>query len=227
MAWFHECAGLAGIDIGSLDVSIPPAIRELLLRWQRIESRRAQEWIVCRRAGRFPSTPLASVHRESPRILPKPTAGNGARQWTTFTCPISHLQCATFELPFRIRRTFRRSRRRFEILIFLPSADSFIGLEINGIDERCVSRRIRFRCEASVQTISLLSKPRRSIGSLESRLYECVFDTARKGDLSASGLAEYYVHQLDIPERRAYVRQVHSDYFTDAITYTKVKILKP
>src|SRR4029077_15378814 len=37
---------------------------------------------------------------------------------------------------------------------------------------------------------------------------------------------QYYVHQLDIPERRAYVRQVNSDYFTDAITYTKVKILE-
>jgi DEAD/DEAH box helicase domain-containing protein len=34
------------------------------------------------------------------------------------------------------------------------------------------------------------------------------------------------VHQLDIPERRAYVRQVDSDYYIDAITYTKVKILE-
>jgi len=37
---------------------------------------------------------------------------------------------------------------------------------------------------------------------------------------------QYYVHQLDIPERRACVRQVDSDYFTDAITYMKVKILE-
>src|SRR6185436_19916446 len=37
---------------------------------------------------------------------------------------------------------------------------------------------------------------------------------------------QYYVHQLDIPERRAYVKRVDSDYFTDAITYTKVKILE-
>ena len=37
---------------------------------------------------------------------------------------------------------------------------------------------------------------------------------------------QYYVHQLDIAERRAYVKQVDSDYFTDAITYTKVKTLE-
>src|SRR5262249_48093388 len=37
---------------------------------------------------------------------------------------------------------------------------------------------------------------------------------------------QFYVHRLDIPERHAYVRQVDSDYFTDAITYTKVKILE-
>jgi DEAD/DEAH box helicase domain-containing protein len=34
------------------------------------------------------------------------------------------------------------------------------------------------------------------------------------------------VHHLDISERRAYVKQVDSDYFTDAITYTKVRILE-
>jgi DEAD/DEAH box helicase domain-containing protein len=37
---------------------------------------------------------------------------------------------------------------------------------------------------------------------------------------------QYYVRQLDIPERRAYVKQVDSDYFTDAITNTKVRLLE-
>ena len=36
---------------------------------------------------------------------------------------------------------------------------------------------------------------------------------------------QYYVEHLDYAERRATVRQCNTDYFTDAITYTKVNIL--
>ena len=37
---------------------------------------------------------------------------------------------------------------------------------------------------------------------------------------------QYFVEKLDYRERRAHVRQVDSDYFTDAISYTKVRILE-
>src|SRR4029078_13466763 len=35
----------------------------------------------------------------------------------------------------------------------------------------------------------------------------------------------YFVEKLDYKERRAHVKQVDSDYFTDAISYTQVRIL--
>jgi DEAD/DEAH box helicase domain-containing protein len=37
---------------------------------------------------------------------------------------------------------------------------------------------------------------------------------------------QYHVDRLDYDDRKAYVTQCDSDYFTDAIDYTKIKILE-
>ena len=37
---------------------------------------------------------------------------------------------------------------------------------------------------------------------------------------------QYHVERLDYDDRKAYVHQVESEYFTDAISYTKIKILE-
>src|SRR6266851_1041583 len=45
--------------------------------------------------------------------------------------------------------------------------------------------------------------------------------TARYG-----GAVQYHVERFDYDERKAYVRRVDCDYFTDAIDYTQVKVLR-
>src|SRR6202035_103607 len=37
---------------------------------------------------------------------------------------------------------------------------------------------------------------------------------------------QYHVERFDYDERKAYVRRVNCDYYTDAIDYTKVKVLE-
>src|SRR5262249_44260 len=56
--------------------------------------------------------------------------------------------------------------------------------------------------------------------------YTSAFSTLHEKAIYLHQGQQYFVHQLDIPQRRAYVKRVDSDYFTDAITYTKVKILE-
>jgi DEAD/DEAH box helicase domain-containing protein len=63
----------------------------------------------------------------------------------------------------------------------------------------------------------------RIIGEVD---YSSAFSTLHEKAIYLHQGQQYYVHQLDIPERRAYVKRVDSDYFTDAITHTKVKILE-
>ena len=36
---------------------------------------------------------------------------------------------------------------------------------------------------------------------------------------------QYHVERFDYAERKAYVKRVESDYYTDAIDYTQVKVL--
>jgi len=37
---------------------------------------------------------------------------------------------------------------------------------------------------------------------------------------------QYHVERFDYEERKAYVKHVDSDYYTDAIDYTEVKVLE-
>ena len=37
---------------------------------------------------------------------------------------------------------------------------------------------------------------------------------------------QYHVERFDYDERKAYVQQVDCDYYTDAIDYTQVKVLR-
>jgi DEAD/DEAH box helicase domain-containing protein len=56
--------------------------------------------------------------------------------------------------------------------------------------------------------------------------YTSAFTTLHEKAIYLHQGQQYYVHQFDIRERRAYVKRVDSDYYTDAITYTKVKTLE-
>jgi DEAD/DEAH box helicase domain-containing protein len=40
------------------------------------------------------------------------------------------------------------------------------------------------------------------------------------------GGQQYHVEHLDFKERKAYVKQVDVDYYTDAIRYTQVRVLE-
>src|SRR4029077_15700867 len=40
------------------------------------------------------------------------------------------------------------------------------------------------------------------------------------------GGQQYHVEHLDFKERKAYVKEVDSDYYTDAVKYTQVKVLE-
>jgi DEAD/DEAH box helicase domain-containing protein len=55
--------------------------------------------------------------------------------------------------------------------------------------------------------------------------YTSAFTTLHEKAIYLHQGQQYYVHVLDVAERRAYVKQVDSDYYTDAITYTNVKTL--
>ena len=51
-------------------------------------------------------------------------------------------------------------------------------------------------------------------------------DAAPEGDLHRRGDSSIQVERLDFEGRKAYVREIDCDYYTTAITYTKVTIAR-
>jgi DEAD/DEAH box helicase domain-containing protein len=214
-----------GIDIGSLDVAVlagyPGTIAST---WQRMgrAGRRSGMSVAVLVAS---STPLDQYIATHPEYFLNQPPEMGLINPDNIHILISHLQCATFELPFGVDETFG-GHNVSEILEFL-SERGFIhkaGAKWHWTSEAYPADSISLRSISSDNFVVVeTSGEARIIGEVD---FSSAFTTLHEKAIYLHQGQQYYVHQLDIPERRAYVREVDSDYFTDAITYTKVKILE-
>jgi DEAD/DEAH box helicase domain-containing protein len=214
-----------GIDIGSLDVSVlagyPGTIAST---WQRIgrAGRRSGMSVAVMVAS---STPLDQFIVNHPEYFLNQPPEMGLINPDNIHILISHLQCATFELPFDVNERFG-GHEVSEILEFLGTR-GFIhkaGSKWHWTNDSYPADSISLRSVSSDNFVVVeTTGESRIIGKVD---YTSAFSTLHEKAIYLHQGQQFYVHQLDIPERRAYVKQVDSDYFTDAITYTKVKILE-
>jgi len=214
-----------GIDIGSLDVSIlagyPGTVAST---WQRIgrAGRRSGMSVGVLVAS---STPLDQFIVNHPEYFLSQPPEMGLVNPDNIHILLNHLQCATFELPFGSEELFG-GHNVSEILDFLAER-GFIhraGNKWHWTNDAYPADSVSLRSVSSDNFVVVeTTAEHRIMGEVD---YTSAFSTLHEKAIYLHQGQQYYVHQLDIPERRAYVRQVSSDYFTDAITYTKVKILE-
>lgn len=214
-----------GIDIGSLDVAVlagyPGSIAST---WQRMgrAGRRSGMSVAVLVAS---STPLDQFIVNHPQYFLSQPPERGLINPDNIHILLSHLQCAAFELPFGTFEKFG-GHDVSEILDFLCER-GFIhraGNKWHWTSDSYPADSISLRSVSSDNfvIVETTSEPN-IIGEVD---YTSALSTLHEKAIYLHQGQQYYVHQLDIPERRAYVRQVDSDYFTDAITYTKIKILE-
>ena len=212
-----------GIDIGSLDVAVISGYPGTI----------ASTWQQAGRAGRrggtaaavlvANSTPINQFVIQHPDYFFEGTPERGLINPENLQVLIEHLKCAAFELPFRKGETFGDENLE-ELLGVLEeekilyragdrwfwTADSYpansVSLRSISSDNFVVHDRESGRVIAEVDFVSAHSTLH------EKAIYMLESDT-------------YYVEQLDHQERRAAVRPIESDYYTDAVTHTKVTIL--
>jgi DEAD/DEAH box helicase domain-containing protein len=215
-----------GIDIGALDVCVMAGYPGTIAStWQR--AGRAG-----RRSGRSAAVLVASSAPLDQFVVRHPAYFFDASPEHALINPdnlhilLEHVKCAAFELPFSTHEQFGRY-----------SVQDVLGvLQENGFVHRAEND------DTFTWTSESYPADAVSLRSISSDNFVIV-DTTRGADVIAetsftsgpSTLHEkaiyliegslYQVEKLDFEGRKAYVRQIECDYYTDAITYTKVTIL--
>jgi DEAD/DEAH box helicase domain-containing protein len=213
-----------GIDVGSLDVSIltgyPGTIASM---WQQIG-----------RAGRRSglsaailvanSSPVNQFLMRHPEYLLERAVESGIVDPTNLVVLMSHLKCAAFELPFD-------SEEKFGVDMTLPMLEY---LEENRVLTRSAGRffwasEVYPAGEVSLRSASPenfvihnRSDDNKALGEVD---YFSASEFLHPEAIYLHGAGQYQVEELDWEGRRAYVKEVDVDYFTDAETKSDLKIL--
>ena len=213
-----------GIDIGSLDVAVLAGYPGTI----------ASTWQRAGRAGRktghsaavlvASSSPLNQFIVNHPDYFFSQTPEKALINPDNLSILVSHIECAAFELPFVDGEKFGRVDIG-EILAFLEdeklihhSQDKWYwtsdAYPADGVNLRSIT-------SDNFVVVDTTEKSR-VIAEVD---FSSALTTLHPKAIYICEGEQYIVENLDFEQRRAYVRRTDIDYYTDAIDYTKIKIL--
>jgi DEAD/DEAH box helicase domain-containing protein len=214
-----------GIDIGSLDTVVMAGYPGTIAgTWQR--AGRAG-----RRSGSSCAVMVASSAPLDQFIVRHPDYFFGNTPEHAFIQPdnleilINHLKCAAFELPIGAGESFGEVDvpdlcARLAEAGFLHRA----GEHFHWTQEAYPADTVSLRSVTSDNfiIIDITGQPE-VIGEVD---FSSALTTVHEKAIYLHGAQQYHVAHLDFKERKAYVKQVDVDYYTDAIRYTQVRVLE-
>jgi DEAD/DEAH box helicase domain-containing protein len=228
-----------GIDIGALDVCVMAGYPgTIAATWQRAgrAGRRSAKSAAVLVAS---SAPLDQFVVRNPSYFFESSPEHALIDPDNLHILVDHVKCAAFELPFTTSESF--GRHDLQEALGILSENGFVHLAgvdavSGGGDEEAAEALWQWTSESyPADAVSL-----RSVSS-DNFVVVDVTDRAEViGETSfTSGPATlhdkaiyivegalYQVERLDFEGRKAYVRRIECDYYTDAITYTKVTVLE-
>ncbi len=215
-----------GVDIGQLQAAVitgyPGSIAST---WQQAgrSGRRQGESVVVLVGG---SSPMDQYVLQHPEYFFERSPESARINPENLVILVDQLKCAAYELPFREGETFGGQEIR-EILDFLVEAqilhhaqgkwfwmsDSFPAHEVS----------LRSAAQENVVIINISQRGREQV----------IGEMDRFSSLTLLHEEAIYLHQgvqfqvekLDYPEKKAYVREVQVDYYTDANLAVQLKVL--
>jgi DEAD/DEAH box helicase domain-containing protein len=214
-----------GIDVGSLDTVVMAGYPgTIAATWQR--AGRAG-----RRSGSSCAVLVASSAPLDQFIVRHPDYFFGNTPEHAFIQPdnleilINHLKCAAFELPIAPGEKFGDVDlpdlcARLAEAGFLHLA----GENYHWTQEAYPADTISLRSVTSDNfvIIDLTGEPS-VIGEID---FPSALAFVHEKAIYLHGGRQYHVEHLDFQERKAYVKQVDVDYYTDAVRYTQVRVLE-
>ncbi len=211
-----------GIDIGSLDVVVmagyPGTIASTWQRAGRAGRRKGNSCAVLVASSR----PLDQFIVKHPEYFFSGSPEHAYIQPDNLEILVNHLKCAAFELP-------------------LEPGESYGNIDLNLLCERLTEAGYLHRSGGfwywtqdayPADTISLRSVSSDNfviidetdmpevIGEVD---FTSALTTVHPKAIYMHGGQQYHVERLDFDQRKAYVKKVDVDYFTQAIRYTQVK----
>jgi len=219
-----------GIDIGALDVAVLAGYPgTIAATWQR--AGRAG-----RRTTRSAAVLVASSAPIDQFIVRNPSYFFEASPEHALINPdnlhilLDHVKCAAFELPFKDDERFGAEGRAQDIdvqaVLSVLGEEGFVHLadrQWNWTNESYPADAVSLRSVSSDNFVVIdTTNGERVVGETDFTSAPAILH--EKAIYILEGQL-FQVERLDFEGRKAYLRQVDCDYYTDAITYTKVTIL--
>jgi DEAD/DEAH box helicase domain-containing protein len=220
-----------GIDIGALDVSVLAGYPgTIAATWQR--AGRAG-----RRAGQSAAVLVASSAPLDQYVVRNPSYFFDASPEHALINPdnlqilLAHIKCAAFELPFGTTEVF--GRESVQDILHILSEEGLVHLadaqapddeaHWHWTSESYPADAISLRSVSSDNFVVVDSTDQtRVIGETD---FTSAPSTLHEKAIYIVEGTLYQVERLDFENRKAFVRQVDCDYYTDAIRYDRVTIL--
>ena len=214
-----------GIDIGELSVSIMAGYPGTI----------ASTWQQAGRAGRRESVSVAILVATSgpldqyiinhPEYFFHRPPEMGIIDPNNLIILLSHLKCAAFELPFRTGERFGTDATD-ELLKYLEEHGIVHSVEeqYHWTSESYPAEEVSLR-QASPENVVIVdtTKGEHVIGEID--LYSAPFLVHDEAIYIHEGI-QYHVDKLDWERRKAYVKQVSVNYYTDAESKTDIRVLE-
>ena len=226
-----------GIDIGSLDACVMAGYAgSIASTWQRAG-----------RAGRRSGTSCAVLVASSAPldqfIVQHPDYFFGRSPEHAYVQPdnleilVNHLKCAAFELPIAPDEKFGPAD--IQDLCSRLAEAGFLhrsGGNWHWVQEAYPADTISLRCVTSDNFVIILGSAEddgntegtkkgapQVIGEVD---FSSALTTVHPKAIYLHQGQQYHVDRLDFDQRKAYVRRVNIEYYTDAIRYTQVRVLE-
>jgi DEAD/DEAH box helicase domain-containing protein len=214
-----------GIDVGSLDAVVMAGYPGTIAgTWQRAgrAGRRSGSSCAVMVAS---SAPLDQFMVRNPDYFFERTPEQAFIQPDNLEILINHLKCAAFELPLADDERFGdvdlpELCARLADAGFLHRA----GEHHHWTQEAYPADTVSLRSVTSDNfvIIDITGEPN-VIAEVD---FASALTTVHEKAIYLHGGEQYHVEHLDFKERKAYVKRVDVDYYTDAIRYTQVRVLE-
>ncbi|HOP17869.1 MAG TPA: DEAD/DEAH box helicase, partial [Gammaproteobacteria bacterium] len=216
-----------GVDIGSLDVCVLNGYPgSIAATWQRLgrAGRRNRTSLGVLVAG---SEPLDQYIVRNPDFFLGASPEHARIDPDQLLVLLDHVRCAAFELPFRADERFG-SRHPLEQFLQYLGDEGVVHREgdtwhwaTDAYPANAVS--LRSVAEGNFLVVDQDHDSRQVIAEVD---FSSAPETIYPGAIYMLQAAPYQVESLDWDGRKAYVRPTRADYYTDAIVYTRLKILE-